>query len=358
MSRVPTRERSGTSIEVPDVGSNGLDLNTDPTMLAPGKTRQARNVTKTQGPLARRMGDAKVSFLTDQNSAHGSKFFGADTKYAVFTPPLIGKGGFWVPFHFTAVRPVSGVRTLWSSWVSHAEFNSIGVVWATLASTGNFTVFVNWDGGSPIATAITASALTTDAAYHAIIVYDDKAGTLTLYLNGASAGTPVAVGSGLQPRQDAGVNWYVGVSYDPGVGVSANSGFQGSLDAFGCHTLAGADLTDEDTTAVPPRASILANILRWNWQDCPCPFADDVLFHYGMDEAAAGTGSMYDSSERQNHGTYFGSPTNAPRVAIRAQNTNFLGTTRLAAVGSLQNGTVNVAIAGGDHYYQRLTPGV
>lgn len=360
MPRVPTRVRSGESIPIGSPpGSVGLDQNSDPTTLPPGALSLARDVVLLDG-VGRRNGSRKVFQFTDTAADYGAKVFGTDAKYARFRPPLIPKGGFEFHFHFTAVRPTSGATTryLWSSWTSHANFNSIGVIWGTIGSTGNFTILVNWEGGSSVATSISVLALTDGGEYHGLLVYDPKAGTLTLYLNGEVAGTPVTgLDDDLQPRQDSGVDWYLGVSYDPGVGVDTGRSFTGYLDAIGCSSLAGIDIADEDADADPPRRSMLTQLRRESWCDIRNPDSGLLLFHYGLDEPTAGTGTMYDASRYQNHGTYFGSPTNAARIAIRAQNGQYLGTVRRAAVGDLRDGRVNVVIVGGDVYYEILEPG-
>lgn len=363
MVRVPTRETSTKPLELKVLGADGVNLSDDPSVLPARGLSISRNLVLFDG-IQRRAGYRKVSKMEDVGEDYGAKVFGSDAKYGYFTPPLIGLGGFALPFSFTAVRPVSSYRHIWSSWVSHAAVGDTGVIWATLSSVGNFTILVNWEGGSIIASTITADAVPANSECHALIVYDDEAGTLTLYLNGEVAGTPLVVGSGLQPRQDPGVVWYVGVSYDPGVGVETGFAFQGALDDLALISLAGVDLTDADATLEPPRRSMLDELRRGNFQEVVCPSAGSLLFCYKMDEPITeyawtpDLGVMYDSSERAQHGVYVGGPTNATRIARRAQNGQFLGTVRRAAVGELRDGRVNLAVVGGTVFSERLQRGV
>lgn len=354
MPRTPTRERAGTPIDLKPIGVSGLNLNDDPAMLAPGEMRQARSVDTSRGVYARVMGDAKVARLADQGATYGAKVFGEDTKYATFSPPAIGPGGFIVLWHFKAVR-AADVRWLWDSQQPSSE----RVIWASLDGTsGLLQVYVMWSTGTT--SIIDVPGLPDGSEQHAALVFDPQAGTLALYLNGeAQADVITGLNANAKPIQSTTTPWYMGLSYNAGMAsVSSGSGFLGALDSFTIMSTAGVDITDEDLTANPPRYSLLSVIRRWAYQDWPWPASPMVLCHYGMDEASAGTGPMYDSSNAQRHGTYFGSPTNADRVARRAQNGNWVGCVRHAAVGSLENARVNLVAARGEHYYESLRTGV
>lgn len=356
MPRVYTRDRGGLiAVEQKPVGGDGLILTAAPAMLPPGAWRISRNAVTDAGTYARRAGDVKVSRLTDAADTHGAKVFGATAKYATMPIPLIPKGGFAVKFHHTATRDAT-LRWLWDSAQS---FNyATRVIWADLTAAGVFEINVKWSDGTT--SSITTAALVNGSELHGLLVYNPKAGTLTLYINGDVAGAPITgLSAELQPYQSVAYPWYLACTFNPTVGVQANTGVVGALDAFTIFSFKGIeDITDSDSTVEPPRKSLLTELRERNYQDWPNPADPMVLVHYGMDEAVAGTGPLYDSSDAQRHGTYFGAPTNAAGVARRAQNGQFLGTTKRTNVGDTEDGILNVAIAGGQTYYETIREGV
>lgn len=359
MPRVFTRQRSGVTIDLKPIGGEGIVLSTDGAMLSPQAMRQARNIDATSTLYRSRMGDAKIALLEDAAVAYGAKVFGDDSKYAFFAPPLIGLGGFWFKFHLTAVRPLSaGTRYILSSWTTAAQTHY--VVQMTLTDTGVFTISVEWEGGGT--NSLTAT-FDNGASVHGLLVYDAVAGTLSLYVDGDVVDGPDVIGTDKQPRQDANVNWYVGLSFKPGTGPETNTFFEGAVDEWVCGTFAGMDPEDEDLDLVPPRRSKLWELRRSCWNEWPDKAGDDILFAYGFDEevveddATPGTGPMFDSSMLYRTGSYKGTPSSAARVARRAQLGQFIGTTRRATVGDLRDGRINMAVAGGQVYYEVLIPG-
>jgi hypothetical protein len=357
--RVYTRDRGGLiAVEQKPVGGDGLVLTAAPAMLPPGAWQVSRNAVTDAGTYARRPGDVKVSRLVDAADTHGAKVFGTTPRYATMPIPLIGKGGFGVYFHHTATRPAA-TQTRWL-WDSGQSLNyATRVIWASLGYNGLFEISVMWSDGTTSDIQVPA-AVADGTELHGLLVYDAKAGTLTLYINGDVAGTPITgLTSEMQPYQSVAYPWYLGCTFNPTVGVIANSGPPGALDAFTIFSFKGIeDITDSDSTVEPPRKSLLTELRERCYQDWPNPADPMVLVHYGMDEATAGTGPMYDSSDAQRHGAYFGAPANAAQVARRAQNGQFLGTTKRTNVGDTENGILNVAIAGGQTYYETIREGV
>jgi len=211
--------------------------------------------------------------------------------------------------------------------------------------------------GDRLTATLVTAALTDGSLQHAALVYDNKAGTLTLYLNGVSAASAVC-GTGLRPNSP-------GPTMCRSAGRGARSrgangtGFNGILDALTIISTAGVDITDEDLTALPPRKSFLTTVLERHRQEWANPADPSVLMHLGMDEDATLTGVMYDSSTYQQNGTYptaggVTRPTNATRLAVRSMNGNWIGTTREATINGATDRAVNIAIAGGEHFYQIL----
>ena len=359
MVRVPTRKVSTKPLELKPLGADGLDLITTPTVVASRGVVVARNVVLFDG-IQRRAGFRKVAKLTDAGAAYGAKVFGSDTKYGYFTPPLIGAGGFAFWISCRAVRS-GGVDWLLDSAQEAAYARYVFRV--AIDTTGFLQFVVMWSDGT--ISSIDSAVVSDGSEQHMLVVFNPKAGTLTMYLNGAVSGTPVTgLASTKKPWQSNAVPWYVGASYNTPVGIFANSAFSGAIDDIGCIALAGVDIEDADATLELPRLSMLDELRRRNWQEWPCETSGMLLFHFGLDEPVTeedyspGVGVMYDSSERAQHGVYVGTPTNTTRVARRSQNGQFMGTVRRAAVGDLRDGRLNLCVAGGTVYYERLQEGV
>ncbi len=193
------------------------------------------------------------------------------------------------------------------------------------------------------ATTLSTAALTDGSTQHGLLVYDDAAGTLTLYLNGtvAAAATP---GTGLQPLQTP-VDWYFGVEYDPSaVGVTANTHFDGKVDAFTLFGFGGVAIT----SGTP---SLLGTLRAHTFREWPNPKEPMVLAHYGFNEASGTV--AYDRSDGKNHGLYVGASTSTASVALAYPVGNFVGTFQRA------NGArTNLVAAGGQLFYEPVRAGV
>lgn len=352
MPRQPTRVRSGVAVELKPIGGGGLNLDSDPVMLRPDEMAWARNADATKGTYGRRLGPAKIATIEDDRDDRGAKQFATIAKFASFAPPLMPAGSWVFLFHFTAVRHATDDGYILDSIQSSGPTRRVLRLYLTAA--GVLTVGATWTTGTE--DTITTSALTANSTQHGMLVFDAAAGTLTLYLNGAVAGTPV---SGLdatkQLWQTTTLSWFIGVSSSSG-GVKSLP-FQGYIDGLTFISYAGVDLTDEDLTLLPPRKSILNSLLERSKQDWPVPTHPGLVFQYGLDEDTTLTSTMYDASNAARNGTYAGSPANAPRVAVRSQNGNWLGTTRRATVAGTDDARVNVAIVGGQTMIQTLLPG-
>lgn len=314
----------------------------------------ARNVDATRGVYARRLGPAKLAQLEDDRDDRGAKVFGAIGKYATFTPPAIPVGGFIGWWHFRATRDATYTGTLFDSAQAAGPTNR--PVYSTLDNAGLYKVTVTWSDGAT--SVIHVNGLADGSEQHALLVFDAKAGTLTLYLNGDAAGNQITgLSATAKPWQGVATAWYLGVENNPGTGITANSSFKGAIDAIGFMSTAGVDITDEDLTGLIPRLSLLSVMRARTRIDWPNPADPGLLFHYGLDEDVTLTTVMYDSSDARRHGTYAGPPSNATRVAVRAMNGQYLGTTREATVNGLSDARVNIAIAGGEHFFEILRIG-
>lgn len=357
MTRQATRKSSTTAVDLKPLGSGGVNVHADPVLLPGNTLAVGRNVVEVDG-VERRLGSTKIEEFDDSvdgNGAHGAKVFGSDTKYADFTPPPVPLGSIFFLFHIHFILPVSGTRTIQSSWVDAGETER--VVNMTISSAGLFTITVEWDDNS---TTVLEATVADTAEWHGLLVYDEKLSVLSLYANGDLVDSASAGGATHTFNQAASAVWNLGLEVTPGTGPKADTYFTGHYDGWALFSFPGVDITEEDLTLDPPRRSLLWQFRRGNWQDWPNADSNALIFLYTMDEEqteepdTTGEGIMYDSSNRQNHGVYNGVPTSDDRVARRAQNGQFLGTVRRAAVGALRDGRVNIAVVGGGVYAEIL----
>jgi hypothetical protein len=316
---------------------HGVDLFLDATALPPDVLSRSENIDLQRGPAARRAGAVKVARLAVQGTNGASRLF-TDTAYgkvAANSALLIPKGGFFVMTHFIAVR---GAGTTFIN-SNRQPSQTYGVVWFTLSSAGVFKANVRWASGST--TILTTAALTNSSTQHALLVYDDVLGTLTLYLNGVVAATDTP-GAGLQPAQTAAIDWYFGVEWNPSAGpaaVTAGSAFLGDIDGFALGTLRGLRPSSGSTTFVE-------KLRRWSVDVWPTPQADFILAHYDFDEASGTT--IYDRSRRKNHGTYVGAPAVSTPVAQLSAPVHHIG--RIVR----PDGTFNLVGCWGSLLYQTI----
>ena len=276
----------------------GVDLFHDATALPPNVFSRSENIDLQRGPASRRAGAVKVAQLAVQGTNGKARLFGADTKYAVITANaalLIPAGGFFLLSHFVVVAGAGTTFIL----ANRQSGQTYGVVWATLSSGRVLDVNVRWSNNTT--TTLTTAALTASSTQHLFLIYDDVAGTLTLYLNGAITAS-ASPGAGLQPHQAA-VDWHVGVEWNPSAGpaaVVAGTAYLGDIDGFTLGSLQGLRPSSGDVTFVETVRRLSANV----W---PTPQADFIRAHYDFDEASGTV--AYDRSRNKNHGTYVGTPT-------------------------------------------------
>lgn len=336
----PAREDSGEVLTLRPIGSDGVDLSTDVTALPPTVLGRAENVIFVDGTADRRPGAIKLAQAVDPTTAGKSYTFAATTKYATFTPPLIPAGGFAVVLHFNAVRPSAG-NTGWIVGARPAG-QLFHVVKATIDENGLLTVAWTDSGGS--SRSVTTSALTANADVHVLAIYDAVAGTYTVYVNGASSGTPLTgLAATLKPDQTASVVWTFGVEKETGQAVTANSHFSGKTDGMTIFTLRGLRPASGTVT--------LAEVLRrHSARAWPNPAQDFVLAHYDMDETSGTV--MYDHSNNQNHGTYVGTPTVSDPVALLSSPSNMVGRIEVPS------GKFNLFGTFGRLFYERTSPAV
>lgn len=344
-----TRQDTDRSVRIglaPDgtggLGALGLDLLPREGMISPFALTRAERVRLHTLALTRALGPKRIYVPADNT---GSRLFAADTKYAKVTAAaqlLVPKGSWGVHWSFTAVRPAAGKTAYLNS--NRQNGQAYGVVWATLSDAGLLSVNARWASGTT--TTLTTTALTAGAAYHAWLLYDDALGTLTLYVASASvvASVTSSPGTGLQLNQTAAIDWYFGVEWDPAtVGVTADTHFDGLLDAFQLRTFRGAQLSAGNP-------SLLATLKSHIFRQWPNPAEPGVLAQYDFDEASGTT--LYDRSRYKNHGTYTGASTASAAVALSRPVGNYVGIFQKA------NGSrVNLALAGGRLSYETVRTG-
>ena len=325
------REDSGQVLSLRPIGAGGVDLFTDASALDPSVLSRAENITLAKGTADRRKGALK---LTKFQTAGASRTFGTDAKYATFTPPLIPAGGFAFYRHFVATRPAGGNTAYVMG--SRPTGQTFHVILITLSDAGVITVTWRDSGGND--RTVATSAVTDGSTVHLFAIYDAVAGTFTVYVNGASSGTPLTgLDSTLKPVQTTGVVWTFAVHKQTAAAVTANTHFDGVDDGFTLFTLRGTRPASGTTT-------LAETLRRHSARTFPTPQADYVLAHYDNDEASGTV--MYDHSKYKNHGTYAGGPSVTFDVALLSVPTNLI--TRYGH----PNGEVNVVVSAGDAFYE------
>lgn len=335
-NRVVTR-RDAEPVEYAPFGLGGVDMFTEPSLLPPEVMALAENTHSTDLGLSRRPGSAKLARLTDTG---GSKTFGATTKYALLTAAsqlLLPKGGFAFKCSFVATRP-SGGNTAWIV-SSRPNGQTYHVFKVTLSDAGVITATFRDTGGSDRTTS--TAAVDAGATVHFLVVLDVVAGTWTAYVNGQASGTPLTgLSSSIQPIQTASVAWAFGVEKETGVAVTANSNFDGALDAITLFTLSGLRPSTGTTTVVDMLRAHSAR--QW-----PSPEMDMVVFNYDCDSTS--TTVLYDSSRFANNASLVGTPSNTSAVAYNSPVGNYVG-----YFDQPDGGAYNLAAAYGTLYYEQV----
>lgn len=324
---------SGEVLTLRPIGAGGVDLFTDPSALVPAVLSRLENIDLSQGVAERRLGALKLAQLAAPATYGKSRTFAATTKYMTFAPPLIPMGGFAFYRHFTAVRTAN------TSWLlsSRPAGQTFHILKVTLSSAGAIAATWRDSGGSD--RTVTTAAVSDGAVVHLFGIYDAFAGTYTLYVNGASSGTPLTgLASTLKPDQST-ATWALGVEKETGAAVTANTNFDGLDDGFTLFSLRGLRPSSGTTTLVEM-------LRRHSARAWPSPQAPFVLANYALDEASGTV--AYDSSNGRNHGTYVGSPSVTNPVALLSAPVNCIART------DTPSGKTNIAVAFGAMNYQQL----
>jgi len=340
-NRVATA-RDTEPVTLSPFGAGGVDFFTAPALLPPEMLAAGYNLRSSDLGLSRRLGAVKVAQLT---SGGASKTFGADTKYATIAAAsqlLIPRGGFAIRVSFTAVRPAGGnTAFILSSKPSGAGYNVFKV---TLSDAGVPSITFRDDAGNDWT--ITGTARTAGMPIHLIAIYDAYAGTFTMYINGVSQGTPITnMGALVRPSQTA-TDWFIGVEKETGAGVTANTHFDGAVDALTLFSLAGT----RPSVGTPTLASVL---VRHSFRQWPTPQMESVLFNYDMD--GTGLSTLPDTSRYENNATVTGVITSTSEVAYASPLGNYVGTYEGAGATDLEMGAAyNLAAANGTLYYETI----
>ena len=310
----------------------GVDLFTHAASLPPGFARQLENVRLARSVLERRPGDVKVYRASNPC---GSKTFGTTGRYATIPAAaqlLLAYGGFALHFSVLATRAAAACQLLHGQDGTDSDppFD------VSLSTGGVLTAKVNWDGGG--SASVSSAALTDGSTQHGLFVYDAPSGTVTLYLNGSSVGTPVsALGSAKRPVQTANMAWLVAAKKTAAAVVSLP--FAGAIDSLTLFSLAGARPASGTTT-------LLATLLRHSRHQWSDPLADNVIFNYDLDVAGA---VMRDTSVHANHATVTGTPTDSAEVALASIQCNFVG-----GFDANDGSRVNVFVSAGRLFYETV----
>lgn len=332
-SRETSRDTSYEVLPIIPIGRDGLDLFTDAAALPPSALIRSENMRLSRGTADRRLGGLKLGKYA---SPGGALTFGTTGKYATIpaaTQLLVPTGGWAFRLSGTAKRPSGGNTSYLVS--SRPTGQTYHVLKVTLSDAGVLTV--TWRDAGNTDRTVACTALDDEATFHLLAIYDAPAGTFTVYVNGASSGTPLTnLDATLQPIQTSGVVWAFGVEKETGNAVTANSQFLGKMDAATLFTLRGTRPSSGTTT--------LASVLRKHtFRSWPTPQMAEVLFHYDFDS----TTTFYDGSNYKNHGTISGTPTLENAVAYDGA----MGQT-IHTIQSPSSQRTNVYGAGGGVYYE------
>ena len=300
-----------TTFSLVPFGVGGLDEFTHESLLSPEYLRQADNVRLSKLSLDRRQGALKLTAFSDPT---GSKTFGADTRYATISAGSQledTSGGFALGMHFTAVRPSAGnTGYILSSRVNGQSYHVLSV---SIDENGLVTVgFEKQSGGTA---SVTTSATTSGGDVSLLALLDIFAGTFTVYVNGASSGTPVTgLSASDAPIAGSGTDWHFGAHYNPATaGVVANTHFDGKLQGVTLHSLRGLRPASGTTTVVE-------TLLKHSSRVWPAPQLPQVLFHYDMHGSSLT--SLTDASRFKNHAAVTGTITSTASVALPSIPTN------------------------------------
>lgn len=321
----------GEDLPLKPVG--GVDYFLDPAALDPSILSRSEDLYLQKGTLDRRLGAAKIAQLASPASQGASHTFGTDAKYATFTPPLVPAGGWAAVWHFVATRPASGKTAyVMGSIPTGQTFNVLAV---TVSDAGVITV--TWRDSAGNDRSVACTAVADGTAVHLLAIFDAVAGTFTVYVNGASSGTPLTgLASTLTPDQTAGVAWTFGVKKITGSAVTPDTHFDGAHDGMTLWTLRGKKAS----------VTLAETLRRHSARAWPSPFMDNVLCHFDMDEASGTV--MTDRSNRLNHGTYVGTPTVTAPVALLSAPVHIIDRVEVP------QGRFNVVAAFGQLFYEAI----
>jgi hypothetical protein len=317
------------------LGSAGVNL-TPGAMLSGYEILRGENVRVQRGNLERRPGAKRLVVLTNNTA---SRTFGTDAKYATFAWPTIPVGGFGVLLHFTATRPAAGK----TAFIVGAR--PAGVAWHIfkVSLDENGVATIEWRSSGGVTTTITTAALSNSNPTHLLVVYDATLGTFTAYVNGDVSGTPATgLAAALKPDTSAATATF-GVEKETGAAVTADSHFDGPLDAVTIFLFRGLRIASGDP-------SMLSTLRTHSLRQWPNPALSYVLAHYDLDEASGTV--MYDRSRAKNHGAYVGTPSITGSVALAFPVGNFVGVFQKAT-----GPRINLVAAGGTLYYETVRGG-
>lgn len=335
MPFAPSRRKEDAAYRLSSPGRLGVDLDTADGLLPDGAFRRLENVRLSDQALSRRPGSGRLFEATDNT---GSMTFGADTKYATIPATsqlLLPKGSWGIRASVTAVRPSGGNTAYVLS--SRPNGQTYHLLRITLSSAGVFTVEWRDTGGNT--RSVATSAVSAAAAAHLLAIFDAPAGTFTVYVDGVASGTPLTgLASTTQMAQDSGVVWAVGVEKETAAAVTANTHFDGAVDALTLFSMPGI----RPSSGSP---SLVDTLRKETFREWVNPASGMVRFHYGLNETVGTT--MYDASDYKSHGTYVGTPTPSTKVALSRPVGNYVGTFQNAS-----GVTSNLVAAGGRLFYE------
>jgi len=300
---------------------DGLDYETNLAKAGPRVLVVGESLRLDQGTVSRKKGAKKPYRFTEVT---GSWTFGAVTKYAKIPAASqleVTEGGHALRFSFTAVWPAAGKTAyILASRIAGVAYHAM---YATLSDAGVLTV--GWTANSDASdVSVASTALGNGATAHVLAIHDAAAGTYTLYIDGASDGTPVTgIAVTEKPKSGTGEDWYVAVHWNPSAGpaaVVADTHFSGKIDALCLMSLRGKRPAD----GTP---SLITVLRKHTFRQWPTPQMDMVLFCYDFDSDTVTT--LIDRSRHKNTCTITGTPTATAAVALASQPTHYVGNIEL-----------------------------